>query len=44
MTYYIGYRFGWVRVLGHTIAWHDAREHPYLPGRRVAGPWKVWVR
>lgn len=43
MSYYIGFRFVWLRFGSHMISWHDARQYPYLAGRRV-GAWKVWVR
>lgn len=43
MSYYIGFRFGWVRVFGRLIAWQDPTLYPYLPGRTV-GAWKVWVK
>jgi hypothetical protein len=44
MSYYIGFRFGWVRAFGHLFSWHDGTIHRSLPGRTVWGCWKVWVR
>ena len=44
MTYYIGFRHGWVALLGHLVCWQDSRLYPHLPGRRVVGSWKVWVK
>lgn len=44
MTYYIGFRHGWVRAFGRLIAWQDATLYPYLPGRAVWKSWKVWVK
>jgi hypothetical protein len=43
MSYYIGFRFGWVRVFGHTIGWSDPKMHPMMAGR-LCGAWKVWVK
>jgi len=42
MSYYIGFRQGWVRLLGLTIGWSDARLYPHSYGRRIRG-WKVWA-
>lgn len=44
MSYYFGFRHGWLRIGRHMVCWHDARLYPYLPGRRLLSPWKVWVR
>lgn len=44
MTYYIGFRHGWVRAFGRLIAWQDSAYYPYLPGRAVWRSWKVWVK
>ena len=45
MSYYIGFRHGWVRLFGHTLAWQDSSYYPYLPGRRVLwSAWKVLVK
>ena len=44
MSYYIGFRHGWLRIGRRLIAWQDGRLYPYLPGRTVVAPWKVWVK
>lgn len=43
MSYYIGFRFGWVRVLGRTVGWSDPVLYPTMAGRRWRS-WKVWVK
>ncbi len=42
MSYYIGFRFGWVRIGRHMLAWHDMTVYPYSGGRVLWTPWKVW--
>lgn len=44
MSYYIGFRFGWVRVGRHALGWHDAAVYPYSGGRSSFGSWKWWVK
>lgn len=43
MSYYIGFRMGWVRVLGHSIGWSDPTLYPTMPGRQWRA-WRVWFR
>lgn len=43
MSYYIGFRQGWVKLFGHGVGWYDARLYPHSVGRRVRG-WKVWLQ
>lgn len=42
MSYYIGFRHGWVRLGRHMLCWQDSALYPYMPGRALFGPWKVW--
>lgn len=44
MSYYIGHRWGWVRIGRLLIAWQDSRMYPYLPGWMIVKPWKVWFK
>lgn len=44
MSYYLGFRQGWVRVLGHGVGWYDARIYPHAYGGRTFGIWKVWMQ
>ena len=44
MSYYIGFRHGWLRIGRRLIAWQDSALYPYLPGRTVVAPWKVWFK
>lgn len=43
MSYYIGFRFGWVRLGKRMVAWHDATLYPWYGHARL-GCWKVWVK
>jgi hypothetical protein len=43
MSYYIGFRQGWVKIAGHGIGWYDARLYPHAIGRAWRG-WKVWAQ
>lgn len=41
MSYYIGFRHGWVAIGRHVIAWHDSVYYPnFGKGYRI-GHWKV---
>ncbi len=44
MSYYLGFRHGWVRLGNRMVCWQDARLYPLMPGRMLVKPWKVWVR
>ena len=44
MSYYFGFRHGWIRIGPRLIAWQDSTLYAYLPGRMLIKPWKVWVR
>lgn len=44
MSYYIGFRHGWIRLGKRMACWQDSVLYPYLPGRALLGPWKVWVK
>lgn len=44
MSYYIGFRFGWVRLGRHLIGWHDARLYHHGRASRQFGAWKVWMQ
>lgn len=44
MSYYIGFRHGWVRLFGRMVCWQDSKLYPYLPGWALIGSWKVWVK
>lgn len=43
MSYYIGFRQGWVKLLGHGMGWYDTKLYPHSIGRALFG-WKVWVQ
>lgn len=44
MSYYIGFRFGWIRLGRRMVCWHDAAYYPYFgPGYKL-GVWKVRVQ
>lgn len=44
MSYYIGFRHGWLRIGRHMLAWHDVTYYPHFgPGRRF-GAWKVRIQ
>ena len=43
MSYFVGFRHGWVRVAGVTIGWCDPAYYRRRRGLRL-GPWKVWVQ
>lgn len=41
MSYYIGFRFGWVRIGRHMLLWADQAQYPYVRnGWNVRG-WNV---
>lgn len=52
MSYYIGFRFGWVRVFGYGIRWADREVYRPLFSERTGmrhvlriGPWSIaWLR
>lgn len=44
MSYYIGFRFGWIRLGRRMVAWHDGAMYPTLSGRALWGVWKVWIQ
>lgn len=43
MSYYIGFRHGWVRLFGRMVCWHDAAFYPNFGKGYQVGVWKVWV-
>jgi hypothetical protein len=44
MSYYIGFRFGWVRAFGRIVGWYDTTLYHHWPGGRRWGCWKVWMQ
>lgn len=45
MSYYIGFRFGWVRAFGRVVGWYDGTMYHHLPRATVRrGVWKVWFK
>ena len=43
MSYYIGFRFGWVRAFGRIVGWYDVAMYRHWPQAGVrCGAWKVW--
>lgn len=44
MSYYIGFRFGWVRIGRHMLLWADPVQYPYVRnGWNIRG-WNVRVK
>jgi len=41
MSYYIGFRHGWIRFGKRTLAWHDATYYPHFGRGRRIGRYKV---
>lgn len=41
MSYYIGFRFGWLRIGRRMVAWHDAAVYPHFGKGWRVGTWKV---
>lgn len=43
MSYYIGFRFGWVRLGKRMVMWSDPRIHPSMRSGRLVAGWRVRV-
>lgn len=43
MSYYLGFRHGWVRVLGVQVCWCDPTYYRRRTGLQI-GCWKVWMQ
>lgn len=44
MSYYLGFRFGWLRIARRMVCWHDPAIYPHF-GRGVKiGRWKARVQ
>jgi hypothetical protein len=41
MSYYVGFRFGWLRIGRRMLLWHDSAYYPRFGSGRQIGPWKV---
>jgi hypothetical protein len=44
MSYYFGFRHGWLRIGRRMVCWHDARMYPNFGRGRMLGRWKVRVQ
>ena len=44
MSYYIGFRHGWVRLGPRTVGGYDTRLYHHWPRGRRVGAYKVWVQ
>ena len=41
MSYYIGFRHGWIRIGRRMLAWHDATVYPHFGKGYQLGRYKV---
>lgn len=44
MSYYIGFRFGWVRAFGHIVGWYDTAFYHHWPRGVNIGTWRFWAQ
>ena len=44
MSYYLGFRHGWVRIGRRTFCWHDSAYYPHFGKGIKLGCWKVRVQ
>lgn len=44
MSYYFGFRHGWVRIGRRMVGWYDANLYHHWPGGRRVGAYRVWMQ
>jgi hypothetical protein len=44
MSYYIGFRFGWVRFGRWMVLWSDQAHYPYVRGGWIVRGWNVKIK
>ena len=41
MSYYIGFRFGWIRIGRRMLLWADPTQYPYIKHGHTIRGWNV---
>lgn len=44
MSYYIGFRFGWVLIGHRMILWNDPQQYPYIRRGIMIRGWNVRLK